>query len=140
MIRPAGKTLAEVAAGQPPAAPAIFFGQDVISYGELNARVLDVARAMTAQGIGAGSRVGALFGNEPDWVITALASSALGAVFVPLNTWHKSAELAWTIRHCGLSLLILRRQFLKNGETVAQDGAADEVVHADRLGSEQARA
>ena len=113
MMRPAGKTLAEVAAGQPPQAPAIFFGEEVISYGELNARVLEAARAMAAQGIGAGGRVGALFGNEPDWVITALAASTLGAVFVPLNTWYKAAELAWTLRHCGLSLLIVRRQFLK---------------------------
>ena len=113
MMRPAGKTLAEVVAGQPPQAPAIFFGEEVISYGELNARVLEAARAMVAQGIGAGGRVGALFGNEPDWVITALAASTLGAVFVPLNTWYKAAELAWTLRHCGLSLLIVRRQFLK---------------------------
>ena len=114
MIRPAGKTLAEVVAGHAPDAPAIFFGQEVISYGELNARVRGAARAMAGQGVGAGSRVGALFGNEPDWVITALAASALGAVFVPLNTWYKAAELAWTIRHCGLSLLILRRRFLKS--------------------------
>ncbi|HEX4096426.1 MAG TPA: AMP-binding protein, partial [Caulobacteraceae bacterium] len=102
MIRPSGKTLAEVALGAPPAAPAIFFGQEVISYGELNARAQAVARAMAGQGIGAGSRVGALFGNEPDWMVTALAASALGAVFVPLNTWYKAAELAWTLRHCGL--------------------------------------
>ncbi|HEX4097748.1 MAG TPA: class I adenylate-forming enzyme family protein, partial [Caulobacteraceae bacterium] len=114
MIRPSGKTLAEVALGAPPAAPAIFFGQEVISYGELHARAQAVARAMAGLGIGAGSRVGALFGNEPDWVVTALAASALGAVFVPLNTWYKAAELAWTLRHCGLSLLILRRQFLKS--------------------------
>jgi fatty-acyl-CoA synthase len=113
MIRPAGKTLAEVVAGQPPTAPAIFFGEDVITYGDLNVRALEAARAMAAHGVGVGSRVGALFGNEPDWVITALAASALGAVFVPLNTWYKAAELAWTMRHCGLSLLILRRRFLK---------------------------
>ena len=114
MIRPAGKTLAEVVAGHPPGAPAIFFGQDVISYGELTARAIEAARAMAGLGVGARSRVGALFGNEPDWVVTALAASALGAVFVPLNTWHKTAELAWTVRHCAIRLLILRRHFLKS--------------------------
>jgi fatty-acyl-CoA synthase len=114
MIRPAGKTLAEVVAGQPPDAPAIFFDHEVITYAELTARMIETARAMVAQGVGAGSRVGALFGNEPDWVVTALAASALGATFVPLNTWYKAAELAWTVRHCGLSLLILRRRFLKS--------------------------
>jgi len=99
MIRPSGKTLAEVARGNPPTAPAIFYGQEVISYGELGARAEDAARAMAALGIGAGSRVGALFGNEPAWVVAALAASVLGAVFVPLNTWYKAAELAWTMRH-----------------------------------------
>jgi len=114
MIRPSGKTLAEVARGNPPTAPAIFYGQEVISYGELGARAEDAARAMAALGIGAGSRVGALFGNEPAWVVAALAASVLGAVFVPLNTWYKAAELAWTMRHCGLNLLIVRRQFLRS--------------------------
>ena len=116
MIRPAGKTLAQVVAEvatRTPRAPAVFFDSQVISYAELHQRAESAARSLAAQGMGTGSRVGALLGNEPDWVLAAVAASAVGATFVPLNTWYKSAELAWTLGHCGVNLLIARRQFLK---------------------------
>src|SRR3546814_7466996 len=43
----------------------------------------------------------------------ALAASYLGATLVPLNTWYKQTELAWTLRHCGLKLLVSATRFLK---------------------------
>src|SRR3546814_15431508 len=45
--------------------------------------------------------------------ILALAASYLGATLVPLNTWYKQTELAWTLRHCGLKLLVSATRFLK---------------------------
>src|SRR3546814_19774858 len=43
----------------------------------------------------------------------ALAASYLGATLVPLNTWYKQTELAWTLQHCGLKLLVSATRFLK---------------------------
>src|SRR3546814_17902196 len=54
-----------------------------------------------------------LVGNQPAGVVRALAASYLGATLVPLNTWYKQTELAWTLRHCGLKLLVSATRFLK---------------------------
>lgn len=116
MERPAGKTLANVMeekALAAPSRPAIFCRDRILSYGELHERTVAAAKAFLAFGIEAGARVGALLGNDPDWVVTALAASMVGATLVPLNTWYKKNELAWTMRHCGLSLVVAARQFLK---------------------------
>lgn len=115
--RPRSKTLAGVVAEKAlaaPSHPAILFEDRAIGYGELNERVDEAACALLATGVKPGDRVGALLGNDPDWVTVALAASAVGALFVPLNTWYKKTELAWTIRHCGLSVLIAARRFLKS--------------------------
>lgn len=113
--RPAGMTLAQVIAEKAladPASPAIWFDGTVIDYAALHAMAWRRAAALRAMGLQAGSRVGILLGNEPEWVALALATSALGITLAPLNTWYKPAELAWTMRHCQLQLLIAQRQLL----------------------------
>ena len=96
-----------------PARPAIFFQDRTISYGELLERSIEAAKALLALDVKAGDRVGALLGNDPDWLVMALAAAMIGATFVPLNTWYKKNELGWTMRHCGLSVIVTARQFLK---------------------------
>lgn len=115
-LPPSGATLARVLAEKAAAAPqayAVFHDQTVWSYGELLQRSEAAAKALLAQGIKTGDRIGVLLGNDPNWLAMCLGSSMIGAVFVPLNTWYKSAELAWTIRHCGLSLVVSASRFIK---------------------------
>ena len=117
MRRPEGSTLAEVVAAfarRTPSAPAVFFEDEVISYAELHDRVDEAAGALQALGAGPGARVAVLLGNEPDWVVLALAVAAVGATLVPLNTWYKAEELAWVLRHGAVSILVARRHFLKS--------------------------
>lgn len=116
MERPAGKTLAQVVAERAaaaPAHPAILYRDQAIPYDALLERADEAAKGLLALGVAPGDRVGALFGNDPDWVVMALAAATLGVCFVPLNTWYKKAELAWTMRHCGLKVVVATRSFLK---------------------------
>jgi fatty-acyl-CoA synthase len=116
MLRPAGKTLAQVLAEKAaaaPASPALFHAERVWTYRELLEESVAAARAMLALGVAPGDRVGVLLGNDPDWLRLAFAASTIGAGFVPLNTWYKKAEIAWTMRHCGLKLLVSAARFLK---------------------------
>jgi fatty-acyl-CoA synthase len=112
----AGRTLAEVLAEQAaarPTADALFHGDRRWTYAELFQQAEQAARALLAQGVTPGDRVGALLGNDPEWLQMALGASMIGATFVPLNTWYKSTELAWTLRHCGLKLVVSATRFLK---------------------------
>jgi fatty-acyl-CoA synthase len=116
LLRPVGKTLAAVLEEKALLSPghaAIIYGEETVSYGELLQRTVLAAKALLAAGIAPGSTVGVLMGNEPDWVVLALAASMVGAQFAPLNTWYKTTELGWTLRHCGVTLLIAARRFLK---------------------------
>ncbi|AMK21500.1 MULTISPECIES: class I adenylate-forming enzyme family protein [unclassified Sphingobium] len=128
---PKGKTLATVVAEKAtanPAHPAILYGEEVIGYGALRDMVELRALALDASGIRAGDRIGILIGNEPEWVAMALAAAAVGATLAPLNTWYKAGELAWTIRHCGLSLVVAASRFL-NADFAAM------LTEIDREGS-----
>lgn len=115
-IRPAGKTLAAVVAETAharPAAPAIFYEDRCVSYGELYARAVAAAKGLLGLGVKRGDRIGVVLGNEPDFVVMDLAAGLAGAGFVPLNTWYKAGELKWTAAHCGLSVIVAARRFLK---------------------------
>jgi acyl-CoA synthetase (AMP-forming)/AMP-acid ligase II len=52
-----------------------------------------LAARLLATGVGKGTRVGTMFGYGTDWVITWLAVTRIGAIFMPLSTVYKPAEL-----------------------------------------------
>jgi len=56
---------------------------DVLTYGDADRRSSELARALLAAGIGAGSRVALLFPNSPEFVVSWLALARIGAVSVP---------------------------------------------------------
>jgi len=116
MDRPSGNRLAAVLDSQAAIAPgrtAILYRDRAIGYAALQAESIAAAKSLVHFGVGRGDRVGVLLGNQPEWVIMALASSYLGATLVPLNTWYKETELRWTLRHCGLKLLVSAARFIK---------------------------
>jgi fatty-acyl-CoA synthase len=78
-----------------------------------------LARALLRAGVRRGDRVAALLGNRPEWIVTCLATGRIGALLVPLNTWYKPTELAWTLERTGASVLLSEAEFLK------RDFAAD---------------
>jgi fatty-acyl-CoA synthase len=133
MQRPAGKTLGQVLAERAaaaPASPALFYGERAWSYRDLLEESEAAAKALLALGVSPGERVAVLLGNDPDWVRLAFAASMIGAGFVPLNTWYKKAELAWTLRHCGVKVVVSAARFLKTdyralfSELIPELGAA----------------
>jgi fatty-acyl-CoA synthase len=93
--------------------PAVMCDGRTVTYGELRDTARAVARSLLALGVRPGERVGALLGNHAEWPAMALGTAYVGAVFVPLNTWYKRAELEWTLRHCGVSCLVATERFLK---------------------------
>jgi fatty-acyl-CoA synthase len=114
--RPQARTLARVLEEKTrlqPNHPAVIATDGLLSYAELLEQSLLVARAMAAAGVRRGDFVGALLGNEARWIVVSMAAGLVGATFVPLNTWYKKAELAWTLRHCNLKLVIAASDFLK---------------------------
>lgn len=66
--------------------PAIIVDGSVISYAELEARIVVCARLLRTHGVQTGDRVVLCAANSLEWVIIAHALPRIGAVLVPLST------------------------------------------------------
>lgn len=96
----------------------IVAGQE-LTYRELDRRSAALAVALLAEGIGKGDHVGILMPNSVDWALAWFASTRIGAVAVPLNTFFKASELAWTARHADLRAILTWSRF-RNHDFVAR--------------------
>jgi fatty-acyl-CoA synthase len=81
------------------------------TYGELLARVRQIAGALRKQGVARGHRVGAVLGNRIEWIDLAFGCSAVGATFVPLSTWSTRAELQFLVADAGVQLLFAHAKY-----------------------------
>jgi acyl-CoA synthetase (AMP-forming)/AMP-acid ligase II len=85
-------------------------GQE-LTYTDLDGRSAALATALLAEGISKGDHVGILMPNSVDWALAWFAATRIGAVAVPLNTFHKASELAWTVRHADLRAILAWSRF-----------------------------
>lgn len=104
--------------------PLILLNDRRTRYREAAVESARLAKGLLASGHGKGSRIGLLMPNGPDWVISWLAATRIGAVCVPMNTFYKARELGWVMRHADLQTLLtvprfLRNDYLERLETVA---------------------
>src|SRR6516225_7801427 len=81
------------------------------TYRELSEQVDLAARAMIANGVGKGDRVGIWAPNRYEWVIVQFASARVGAILVTINPAYKADELRHALRRAGVSLLFTARGF-----------------------------
>ncbi|MBW2421266.1 MAG: AMP-binding protein [Deltaproteobacteria bacterium] len=101
------------------------------TYAELAERVERISRALVAQGVGKGSRVGLLMENGPDWIAFAFAATGLGALFIPVSTFCKDDDLDYQLRHADVQQLFLSARFLKNDYLAMLRRAAPELEEAE---------
>jgi len=58
-------------------------------------------------GVSKGDRVAIAMRNSPEWCISFMAVTSIGAVAVPMNSWWQGEELAYGLQECDASLLIV---------------------------------
>jgi acyl-CoA synthetase (AMP-forming)/AMP-acid ligase II len=80
-----------------------------LSFAEADAQSLALADALLASGVGKGTRVGILFPNCAQWIVSWLAAARIGALTVPLSTFAPGAELARLLRHTDTQVLLMGR-------------------------------
>jgi acyl-CoA synthetase (AMP-forming)/AMP-acid ligase II len=94
--------------------PLILLADERISYGEAAEASERLARALLASGVAKGTRVALMMPNGPDWVISWLAITRIGAVMIPLNTFYKPRELGYVLRHADIHTVLTVPRFLSN--------------------------
>lgn len=77
-----------------------------LSYAELRERVSRLAQGFSQFGVGPGDRVALLIPNSVDFIVAALASLWIGAVFVPLAVTDPQARLVSIVADSAPTLIL----------------------------------
>ncbi len=85
-----------------------------LTYAEADDRSRSLAKGLVARGIGKGTRVGLLAPNGIEWVVGWLATTRIGAVCVPVNTYLKPRELDRLLVHADVDTLLSVESHLAN--------------------------
>jgi acyl-CoA synthetase (AMP-forming)/AMP-acid ligase II len=91
---------------------AITDGDVELTYAELDAERLRVARAFAAAGLEKGDRVAIWAPNMYQWILAAIGAQTLGGVVVPLNTRMRGAEAAYILNASGARWVFTVGEFL----------------------------
>lgn len=77
-----------------------------LTYREAEERAALLAKGLLTSGVCKGTRVGLLAPNRPDWIVCFLAAARIGALVSLLNTYWKTRELGWVLRHADVEVLL----------------------------------
>ena len=127
--RTLGALLDELATTRPAAEAVVFHGER-LTYAELRARVDTLARAFLARGVVPGDRVAILLPNRPEWLVTAFAAAKVGAVTAAISTFSTPRELAWTLEHACPRVLVTMEAFRGRGYLAALYDLCPELAQA----------
>ena len=121
-----------------PTAVAVVFGDERLSYAELNRRANRLARRLRALGVGAETRVAVLLERSPEMIVCVLGVLKAGAAYVPLDPNYPAERLALMMRDSGAALLLTRAA--ESREVTLPDGVGvfDLDREADALARESA--
>lgn len=112
---PAHRSLAHLLADSAQRHPehiALSWSDKSLRYAELQARVVVLAAAWSALGIGRGDRVALVLPNTPTYVMAFYALMRLGAVAVNVSPGSQGSELAHILRDSGAIALVTLDVFL----------------------------
>lgn len=134
--------LVEARVDATPDADAAVYGDQVLTYRELDERANRLAHHLRDKGIDAESKVGLCLEFGADWVMAALAVLKAGGVYVPLDPAYPASRLDFMCADSGVEI-VLAHESLRDrvtGPVVTLDGELtgpttrlDIAAHADNL-------
>ena len=105
-----GRFLAH-AAERNAAKPAFVWGDEVISYGQANARSERLASALRRFGLANGDRVGLLMPNCPQLLESMFATWQAGGCVVPLNARFRGEEIVYHLADARARMVIFSEEY-----------------------------
>ena len=114
-----------------PSKPAVFQGDTVLTYADLDARTNRMANALAALGVTAGDRVALLFNNDFRFLETLFGAMRLGAVAVPLNIRMGDEALRYVAEDSEAAVLVASAALAERGRMLAAQIPAIKHVIAD---------
>ena len=79
-----------------------------MSFNDVAQQVACLGSTLVEQyGVNKGDRVAIAMRNSPEWCVSFMAITSVGAVAVPMNSWWQGDELAYGLQDCGANHIIL---------------------------------
>ncbi len=97
---------------------ALIFGDDCLSYDDVEAGSNRLAHALISLGLQVGERVAVLLNNSPEAIESVFAVEKAGLVYVALNARHTLAEQIAILNDADACLLVVGPEFREIGEGV----------------------
>ncbi|HVG44622.1 MAG TPA: amino acid adenylation domain-containing protein, partial [Longimicrobium sp.] len=98
--------LFEAQAARTPGAVALRFGEESLTYAELDARANRLAHHLAGLGAGPEARVGICVDRSAEMVVAMLAVLKAGAAYLPLDPSYPADRLAYMLKDSGAPLLV----------------------------------
>ena len=95
-----------------PGRVALVFGEQRMTYGELDAKAGRVAAQLLALNIGTETRVGLCLPRSADLIVAILAVWKAGGAYVPLDPDYPAERLSFLLSDCGAQVVLTQRQLL----------------------------
>ncbi|MFF7791546.1 amino acid adenylation domain-containing protein [Streptomyces sp. NPDC007991] len=126
------RSLVKLFEEQDPAAEAVVFEGERLTYGELGARVNRLAHALRRRGVGPESRVAVRLPRSLDLIVALWAVVKSGAAYVPVETGYPADRIAYVLADSRTSFVIDEENVrsLGEGEPETNPGVALRGDHA----------
>ncbi|WP_369198699.1 amino acid adenylation domain-containing protein [Streptomyces djakartensis] len=119
-----------------PDAVAVVFGDESLSYGELNGRANRLARRLRGLGVGRGDLAGVLLERGPDFAVALVAVVKAGAGYVLLDPEFPDERLRGTAEEADVKVLITdsthHSRVVGGGPSVLVDRERESIAAHDR--------
>jgi len=92
-----------------PQATALLFGEEALSFADLNRRANRVAHRLIALGVKPDMRVGIAMQRSVELVVAILGVLKSGAAYLPLDPEYPAERLAYMVQDSGIELLLAHR-------------------------------
>ncbi|HEX8695142.1 MAG TPA: non-ribosomal peptide synthase/polyketide synthase, partial [Longimicrobium sp.] len=96
----------EVQAARTPDAPAVLFGEERMTFGELDARANRIARHLAGLGVGLETRVGVCLERGLDMMPAILGVMKAGGAYVPIDPSHPAERMSYVLEDSGVRVLL----------------------------------
>jgi surfactin family lipopeptide synthetase C len=101
-------------AQQTPHATAIVFGEETLSYAELNAKANQIAHYLHQLGVQPEARIGVYLERSPLLLIALLGILKAGAAYIPLDPAYPSERLRFVMENAQMTFLLTETSLLGN--------------------------
>ncbi|MBX5450249.1 class I adenylate-forming enzyme family protein [Thermogemmatispora sp.] len=104
--------LVRAVAERQPERPAIIYHNLSLTYCEVTAMANSLANGLRALGLGKGDIICLFTFNRPEYTISFLAASSIGAVISPMNPSYKEREITYQLENSEACAILVQRELV----------------------------